>query len=97
MSLSIRLLATSLAALALAGGCQTQPSKPPTAADVSYCQNLAGLYKRYVIGTSGTGKVGTPDISTEEAVVQCPTNPASSIPVLERTLTGQQITLPPRN
>ena len=71
------------------------PAQPP-AADVAYCQAMADLYQRYVIGSSGTGSFGTPDLTTKDAMVTCGSTPASSIPILEQALKDNKITLPPR-
>lgn len=94
MTISMRPIAALLAALALpiAAGAQQPP-----AADVAYCQAMADLYQRYVIGSSGTGSVGTPDLTVKEAMVTCGSTPASSIPILEQALKDNRISLPPRS
>ena len=93
MKISIRPIACLLAALALPAAARAQQ---PPAADVAYCQAMADLYQRYVIGSSGTGSFGTPDLTTKEAMVTCGSTPASSIPILEQALKDNKITLPPR-
>lgn len=93
MKISILSLALSLAALALHG---TAGAQQPAAADVAYCQAMADLYQRYVIGTSGSGSFGTPDLTVKEAAITCGSTPASSIPILEQALKDNRIDLPPR-
>ena len=93
MKVSIRLMAVSLAALALP--CAVIAQQPPQA-DVAYCQAMADLYQRYVIGTSGSGSFGTPDLTVKEAMVTCGATPASSIPILEQALKDNKIDLPQR-
>jgi hypothetical protein len=92
MRFSVRLIAT-LAALALPGAAIAQSPSP---SDVAYCQTMAGLYQRYVIGTSGSGSFGTPDVSVAEAMTKCGSAPAGAIPVLEQALKDNAIDLPPR-
>ncbi len=94
MRIPSRSIASMLAALALSGAAIAQQSPP--AADVAYCQAMADLYQRYVIGSSGTGSVGTPDLTTKEAMITCGSTPASSIPILEQALKDNRIDLPKR-
>lgn len=93
MKISTRLIASSLAALALPGAAMAQQ---PSQSDVAYCQNMADLYQRYVIGTSGSGSFGTPDLTVKDAMVMCGQTPASSIPILEQALKDNRIDLPAR-
>lgn len=93
MTISIRSIAFSLAALALPCAALGQQ---PRAADVAYCQTMADLYQRYVIGTSGSGSFGTPDLTVQEAAITCGQTPASSIPILEQALKDNRIDLPAR-
>lgn len=92
MNISIRSIAFSLAALALPCAAIAQQSQ----ADVAYCQAMADLYQRYVIGTSGSGSFGTPDLTVKEAMVTCGQTPANSIPILEQALKDNKIDLPAR-
>jgi hypothetical protein len=94
MTFSIRLAATGLGwglTLALSGVASAQTG------DTGYCQALASKYQRYVVGTSGSGKMATPNVSVETASAKCGSNPAGSIPVLEKALTDARIDLPPRS
>lgn len=95
MSLSIRSVAAAMVALVLPSAAIAQQQQP-LASDVNYCNTLAGLYNRYVVGYSGTGSQGTPDLTVEGAITQCGTDPANSIPVLEKVLKNNDFTLPPR-
>lgn len=66
---------------------------PVTAAfadDASYCNQLSETYRRDV-GASPSTDSGVP-----EAMAGCATNPASSIPVLEKALKDNKVTLPKR-
>jgi|1186.fasta_scaffold626011_1 hypothetical protein len=86
---ALTLLAPSASPWAQAGG---------TPADVRYCGALSQLYMRYV-GNPETEPRGIRrnDAEAEDAMTQCRRgNPAPAIPVLERKLTGNRITLPPR-
>ena len=89
----IRSIAFLLAVLALPCAVLAQA---PSQADVAYCQAMAGLYQRYVIGTSGSGSFGTPDLTVQEAAITCGSTPAASIPILEQALKDNQIDLPKR-
>jgi hypothetical protein len=59
--------------------------------DAAYCAKLSDTY-RTVIGTSANSAGNVP-----EAMAGCATNPAGSIPTLEKALTDQKVTLPSRN
>lgn len=65
--------------------------------DVAYCQALASKYQRYVVGSSGSGKMATPNISVETAATKCNSDAARSIPVIEKALRDAQIDLPPKS
>ena len=94
MTFSIRLAAPGLLlglALALPVTAQAQSG------DSGYCQALATKYKRYVVGNSGSGKMATPNISTETAITKCNSDPVGSIPVLEKALTDARLDLPPKS
>lgn len=96
MTLSIRLAATGLGlswglALALTGVAAAQTG------DAGYCQALASKYQRYVVGTSGAGKMATPNVAVETAATRCGSDAVGSISVLEKALTDARIDLPPRS
>ena len=65
--------------------------------DTGYCQALAAKYQRYVVGTSGSGKMATPNVSVETAASKCNSDAARSIPVLEKALNDARIDLPPKS
>lgn len=91
MTLSLRFAALGLlAALALPVTASAQ------AGDAGYCQALSTKYQRYVLNKGGAGKMATPNISVEAAIGKCGSDPAGSIPVLEKALTDARLDLPPR-
>lgn len=59
--------------------------------DTEYCNALSKLYREVVPQTA------TPDVTVPEAMSKCATSPASSIPVLEKALTDNKVTLPKRS
>jgi hypothetical protein len=90
MRLSIRLAVVAFAfALPAAASAQS--------GDTAYCQALASKYQRYAVGTSGSGKMATPNVSVETAASRCKSDAAASIPVLEKALTDARIDLPPKS
>ena len=63
--------------------------------DAQYCTELGHLYTKYVTSTEGKRpRPPTPDISA--AMTKCQSDPASSIPVLEKALTDAKVNLPNR-
>lgn len=85
--------ATSLTAVAPAYGQGGPPS-----GDLQYCAALSQLYMRYV-GNPETEPHGIRrnDAEAENAMAQCRRgNAAAAVPVLERKLTDNRITLPSR-
>ena len=58
--------------------------------DTQYCNALAAKY-RSTIGNSTQSYAGVP-----EAIAACPTNPAGSIPTLEKVLKDNKVDLPSR-
>jgi hypothetical protein len=58
--------------------------------DASYCKALSDTYRKEV-GSSSSTAAGVP-----EAMTGCTTNPAISIPVLEKALKDNKVTLPKR-
>jgi len=62
-----------------------------SADDASYCKALSETYRK-VVGTSASSAGNVP-----EAMAGCATNPASSIPVLEKALNDNKVTLPKRS
>ena len=59
--------------------------------DTDYCNALTKLYREVVPSTQ------TPDVTVPEAISKCATSPASSIPVLEKALQDNKVTLPKRS
>jgi hypothetical protein len=59
--------------------------------DADYCNKLSATYRSVVASTA------TPDVSIPEAMSKCSSSPATSIPVLEKALRDNRVTLPSRN
>jgi hypothetical protein len=58
--------------------------------DVDYCNKLSATYR------SGNMANSTPQAQVPEAMSKCATSPATSIPVLEKALKDNKMTLPSR-
>jgi hypothetical protein len=58
--------------------------------DTDYCNALSKLYRETVPSTA------TPDVTVPDAMSKCSTSPGSSIPVLEKVLTDNKVSLPKR-
>lgn len=58
--------------------------------DVDYCNKLSATYR------SGNMANSTPQAQIPEAMSKCATSPATSIPVLEKALKDNKMTLPSR-
>ena len=58
--------------------------------DADYCNKLSATYRSGVMANS------TPQAQVPEAMSKCATSPATSIPVLEKALTDNKVTLPSR-
>ena len=58
--------------------------------DTDYCNALSKLYRETVSSSA------TPDATIPEAMSKCATSPAGSIPVLEKALKDNKVTLPKR-
>jgi hypothetical protein len=87
-----RVVAVAIAFL-LACSAQAQVRRSP---EQQYCEALSDLYMRYV-GNPETEprKIRRNDADAEKALAQCRHgDTAASIPVLERKLTDNRITLP---
>jgi hypothetical protein len=59
--------------------------------DVDYCNKLSATYRSIVMGNS------TPDATVPEAMSKCSSSPASAIPILEKALKDNKVTLPTRS
>jgi hypothetical protein len=57
--------------------------------DATYCKALAAKYREY-------NKGADPQASVATAAAECDTKASSSIPVLEKALRDDKISLPPR-
>jgi len=63
--------------------------------DAQYCTELGQLYSKYVTSKEDRRpRPPTPDVSA--AMTKCQSDPASSIPVLEKALTDAKVSLPKR-
>jgi hypothetical protein len=58
--------------------------------DVDYCNKLSATYRSVVMGNA------TPDATIPEAMSKCASAPASAIPILEKALKDNKVTLPTR-
>ena len=60
-----------------------------SADDVSYCNSLAASVRTVTRGNTPSGPTG-------DALAGCNSNPGASIPVLEKVLADNKVSLPPR-
>jgi hypothetical protein len=67
-----------------------------SAADAKYCGLLSHEYQKYVSSDQDKRPHAAP-ANVTDAMSKCPTDATSAIPVLEKALTDQKITLPSRN
>ncbi len=77
----------------------SQPAYPRTAGqDVAYCQALSNVYVRYIGHDWQYGNYARwcANNDAQVALTQCQTKTASAIPVLERELLANKLTLPVR-
>jgi hypothetical protein len=58
--------------------------------DVDYCNKLSSTYRSVVASTA------TPDVTVPEAMSKCSSSPSTSIPILEKALKDNKVTLPSR-
>jgi hypothetical protein len=80
-----------IAGLALA---TTQPSFAQSD-DAKYCAELVEKYEQYASEGADKGASQSP-LEVDIAKGKCRSNPASSIPVMEKALKNARISLPPR-
>jgi hypothetical protein len=59
--------------------------------DTEYCNALSKLYRETIPGTA------TPDVTVPDAMSKCGSSPAGAIPVLEKALKDNKVTLPKRS
>ncbi len=65
--------------------------------DTAYCNKLSDTYNRYV-GAESQHRGRAPDTaSIETAISHCQSDPATSIPVIEKALKDAKVDLPPRS
>ena len=79
-----------LAAIIICGSLALPFNAYAQMSDTDYCNALTKLYREVVPSTQ------TPDVTVPEAISKCATSPASSIPVLEKALQDNKVTLPKR-
>jgi hypothetical protein len=77
----------------------TASAQSASQSDLAYCKALSDLYMRYIgRDESSPGERGQKSAEGNIAVMQCRQgNAAASIPVLEKKLTNNRFTLPPRS
>ncbi len=87
MKIQFAVLAAGLA-LGLSGAASAQSK------DSAYCTELSHSYTKYVAdpNSSRAPTQAPADVSTAQS--KCASDPGSAIPVLEKALTDQKITLP---
>lgn len=91
MKTSIKLLAGMAVALSPALSAFAQSN------DTAYCSKLSDTYKRYV-GTESQHRGRAPTAaSVETAISHCQSDPATSIPVIEKALKDAKVDLPTRS
>ena len=81
----------TLTAIALCAAIVLPAAAFAQSADVKYCTALSDTYAK-VVGASSSTAGGVP-----EAIAKCKAGDASGISVLEKALTDQKVTLPPRS
>lgn len=64
--------------------------------DAEYCAELVEKYEKYVGEIGAERGASQASIEIEIARDKCQSNPASSIPVMEKALKNAKISLPPR-
>ena len=65
--------------------------------DTKYCTALGASYDKYVLTSGSRGSRGTANADVDQAKSKCASDPASAIPVLEKTLKDAKVNLPPRS
>jgi hypothetical protein len=58
--------------------------------DADYCNKLSATYRSIVASTA------TPDATVPDAMSKCASSPAEAIPILEKALKDNKVTLPTR-
>ncbi len=86
-SMIAALLMTALPAGVLA------PSVLAQSADTTYCNALSTTHDRYINANTGRSNQ-TPNAAIERAKQQCASDPAGSVPVLEKALKDAKVSLP---
>lgn len=79
----VAVMVVALVAYPLLAGAQSAPR-------VKYCNDLAASYRK----ARADGK--EPQPGAGEAIANCPTNPDSGIPALEKALETMKVDLPPK-
>ena len=84
--------------LGAAGMMACSAASAQSSADARYCDRLIGLYRTYVNNPDDPRPVyQSPQAAQETAIASCKAgNPAAGIPVLEKALRDNKVTLPAR-
>jgi hypothetical protein len=77
-------------AIAISAGIALPFGALAQSADADYCNKLSATYRSIVMGNS------TPDATVPEAMSKCSNDPATAIPILEKALKDNKVTLPSR-
>ena len=89
MKINAAIILAVTTVLSVPGGASAESS------DARYCAALAEKYDSYIDTSGSMGGRPTP-VDIQKAMDSCKTDPASAIPVLEKTLKAARFTLPPR-
>ena len=81
----------AVTAIVIAAGIALPFAASAQMSDADYCNKLSATYRSVVMSNA------TPDAAVPEAMSKCATSPATSIPVLEKALKDNKVTLPSRS
>jgi len=80
----------TLIVVAIAAGIALPFAALAQSSDVDYCNKLSATYRSVVMNNA------TPDATVPAAMSKCSNDPASAIPILEKALKDNKVTLPTR-
>lgn len=80
----------AVTAIVIAAGIALPFAASAQMSDADYCNKLSSTYRSVVMSNA------TPDASVPEAMSKCSNDPASAIPILEKALKDNKVTLPSR-
>ena len=80
----------SVIVIAIAAGIALPFAAVAQSSDVDYCNKLSATYRSVVMNNA------TPDATVPAAMSKCSNDPASAIPILEKALKDNKVTLPTR-